>query len=94
MQVLTRNKMVSGMSLEWKQDTGFCESCVEGESNRLPFQHSSRKRADHSFELIHSDVCRKIGTLSLGGGEYFVTFIDDHTRHVWVYILKHKHGVF
>ena len=29
-QVLTRNKMVSGMDLEWKQETGFCESCVEG----------------------------------------------------------------
>lgn len=23
------------------------------------------------------------------GWEYFVTFINDHTRHVWVYILKH-----
>lgn len=38
-------------------------------------------------------VCGKIGTL-LGGGEYFVTFIDDCTRHVWVYILKHKDEVF
>jgi hypothetical protein len=94
MQVLTRNKMVSGMDLEWKQETGFCESCVEGKSHRLPFQHSSGKRADHPLELIHSDVCGKIGTQSLGGGEYFVTFIDDHTRHVWVYILKHKHEVF
>ena len=32
----------------------------------------------------------KIGTQSLGGGEYFVTFVDDHTHHVWIYILKHK----
>ena len=23
-----------------------------------------------------------------------VTFLDDHTRHVWVYILKHKGEVF
>ena len=35
-------------------------------------------------------MCGKIGTQSLGGGEYFVTFVDDHTQHVWVYILKHK----
>ena len=49
---------------------------------------------ENPLELIHSDVCGKIGTQSLGGGEYFVTFIDDHTRHVWVYILKHKHEVF
>ena len=39
-------------------------------------------------------MCGKIGTQSLGGGEYFVTFVDDHTRHVWVYILKHKGEVF
>ena len=36
----------------------------------------------------------KIGTKSLGGGEYFVTFLDDHTRYIWVYILKHKGEVF
>ena len=59
----------------------------------MPFQLSTVKRADHPLELIHSDVCGKIGTQSLGGGEYFVTFVDDHTRHVWVYILKHKSEV-
>ena len=94
MQALTRNKMVSGMDLEWKQESGFCESYVEGKSHRLPFQHSTGNRADHPLELIHSDVCGKIGTRSLGGGEYFVTFVDDYTRHVWVYILKHKDEVF
>ena len=51
------------------------------------------KRADHPLELIHRDVCGKIGTQLLGGGEYFVMFVDDHTRHVWVYILKHKSEV-
>ena len=30
----------------------------------------------------------------LGGGEFFVIFVDDYTRHVWVYILKHKCEVF
>ena len=40
--------------------------------------------------MIHCDVCGKIGTSSLGGGDYFITFVDDHMRHVWIYILKHK----
>lgn len=94
MKALTKNKMVSGMDLEWKHESSFCESCVEGKSHRLPFQHSTGRRTNHPLELIHSDVCGKIGTRSLGGGEYFVTFVDDHTRHVWVYILKHKDEVF
>ena len=29
-------------------------------------------------------------TKSLGGAQYFVTFIDDATRYVWVYFLKRK----
>ena len=67
---------------------------MEGKSHRLPFQQSTGKRADHPLEVIHSDVCGKIGTRSLGGCEYFITFVDDRTRHVWVYILKHESEVF
>ena len=37
------------------------------------------------------DVCGKIGTKSFGGGEHFVTFLDDHTHHIRMSIyLKHK----
>ncbi len=31
---------------------------------------------------------------SLSGAQYFVTFIDDCTRYVWVFFLKHKSEVF
>ena len=31
---------------------------------------------------------------SLGGAEYFLTFIDDKTRYVWVYCLQHKDQIF
>ena len=94
MQELARNEMVEGIDFDEKIEFGFCECCIEGNSHRLPFQSSTVKRANHSLELVHSDVCGKIGTKSLGGGEYFVTFVDDHTRHVWVYVLKHKSEVF
>ena len=33
-------------------------------------------------------------SLSLGGASYFVTFIDDYSRKVWVYPLKRKDEVF
>ena len=35
-----------------------------------------------------------MSTESLGGAEYFLTFIDDSTRYVWIYPLKHKNEVF
>ena len=46
------------------------------------------------YAPVHSDVCGKLNTKSLGGAEYFLTFIDDSTRYVWVYPLKHKDEVF
>ena len=46
------------------------------------------------LSLVHSDVCGKMSTKSLGGAEYFVTFIDDKSRMVWVYPIKTKDQVF
>jgi hypothetical protein len=31
---------------------------------------------------------------SIGGKSYFVTFIDDHSRKVWVYFLRQKSEVY
>ena len=91
---LAKRNMVKGLSIDKKEVTSLYESCVLGKGHRLPFQSSSSKRAEHPLELVHTDVCGKIGSQSLAGGEYFVSFIDDHTRHVWIYILKHKSEVF
>jgi transposase InsO family protein len=33
-------------------------------------------------------------TVSFGGSSYFVTFIDDYSRKVWVYVIKRKVDVF
>ena len=39
------------------------------------------------LEIIHSDVWTT-KTRSIGGCNYYVSFIDDHTRKVWVYFMK------
>ena len=88
LKLLVKNSMVNGLDCDYSQELDFCESCTEGKSHRSPFQSSTSKRAVQVLELVHSDVCGKIGARSLGGGEYFVTFIDDHTRYAWIYILK------
>ena len=33
-------------------------------------------------------------TMSISGYKYYGTFIDDHTRKVWVYFMKQKSEVF
>ena len=94
MQELARSKMVKGKDFDEKHEFGFCEPCIHSKSHRLPFQSSTTKKSNHPLDLVHGDVCGKIGTKFLGGGEYFVAFLDGHTRYIWVYILKHKGEVF
>lgn len=72
----------------------FCENCLEGKQARTPFPHQSQNRAEEMLELVHTDVCGKINAKSLSESEYFLTFVDDRTRYVWVYPLKHKSDVF
>ena len=76
------------------KEINFCESCATGKLHRNKFPTRSGKRSTEPLGLVHSDVCGKIDLLSLSGAEYFLTFIDESTRYVWVYILKHKSEVF
>ena len=46
------------------------------------------------LELAHTNVWGPAQVSSLDGSHYYVTFIDDVTREVWVYFLKHKSNVF
>ncbi|KAK8921738.1 hypothetical protein KSP39_PZI020142 [Platanthera zijinensis] len=71
----------------------FCETCVLGKQHRVKFV-TSTQRSKQALEYIHSDVWGPAPEPSLGGVRYFVTFIDDFSRKVWIYFLKHKSEVF
>ena len=89
--------MVSGMNLGKTTSNVLplaCEGCVEGKQARQPFPTDGGTRASKILELVHSDVCGPMKTLSMGGARYFLTFIDDFSRKVWVYVLKSKNEVF
>ena len=47
-----------------------------------------------TLELIHSDVCGPIPSISLSGYEYYVSFVNDYSRNTWIYFLKTKDEVF
>jgi transposase InsO family protein len=46
------------------------------------------------LDLVHIDICGPIFTRSLGGALYFVTFVEDATRKVWVYPIKQNGDVY
>ncbi|KAH9647652.1 hypothetical protein KPL70_025267 [Citrus sinensis] len=75
------------------EELDFCEDCVFGKSTRHNFKHSTSKSIG-ILDYIHSDLWGPAQTSSLGGNSYFLSIIDDYSRRVWVYALKHKDQVF
>lgn len=53
----------------------------------------SKRRSNHRLELIHSDLCGPMEQRSIGGSRYFLTFIDDYSRYLYIYMLEHKDQV-
>jgi len=45
------------------------------------------------LDLVHSDLCGPMSVSSVGGAKYFLTFIDDHSRKIYIYFLKNKSEV-
>ena len=75
-----------------KQTEFHCEICALSKHVRnsyIPRMH----RSPDMFDLIHSDVWGPSPVVSLSGHRYYVTFIDDHTRCTWVYLLRKKSEV-
>ena len=71
-----------------------CEGCAMGKQHRLPFSTKTATSSTKLLELIHSDVCGPMNIPSIGGSRYFVTFIDDFSRYVTVYMMEKKSEVF
>ncbi len=71
-----------------------CETCIEGKHQRTYFPKDEVIRASKLLELVHSDVCGLMKTTFHGEARYFVTFIDDFSRKIHVYLLKEKGEVF
>ena len=46
------------------------------------------------LELVHMDLWGPAPVAPLGGSRYYITFIDDSGKKVWVYLLKSKFNVF
>ncbi|KAK9062516.1 hypothetical protein SSX86_019703 [Deinandra increscens subsp. villosa] len=76
--------------LSMNSKTKVCDSCCKAKHTRLPFPLSSIKTTN-CFDLVHCDIWGKYRTPSLSGANYFLTIVDDFSRAVWVFLLKHKH---
>jgi hypothetical protein len=70
-----------------------CEKCQLGKQAKHPFLVQTTHVSSKPLEMIDLDVWTT-KTNSIGRCRYYESSIDDHTRKVWVYIMKHKGEVF
>ncbi|MCH84599.1 retrovirus-related pol polyprotein from transposon tnt 1-94, partial [Trifolium medium] len=47
-------------------------------------------RANSALGVIHSDICGPFENPTLAGNKYFITFVDEYTRMIWLYTIKLK----
>ena len=67
-------------------DFDTCVDCTKGKQT-----DKSKKGANRSstiLEIIHSDIC--CPDMDTYGQKYFITFIDDYSRFMYLYMLHSK----
>ena len=73
---------------------GVCSSCVLGKHHWDIFDKRASWHASALLQLVRSDLCGPLPKVLFFGFKYFLTFIDDYSRHTWVFFLKLKSEVF
>jgi GAG-pre-integrase domain/Integrase core domain len=66
----------------------FCKDCIQAKAHVLSFSLSSS--TNKPLELVHSDLWGPSPIVSYNGYKYYVSFIDDYSRFIWIYFLKNK----
>ena len=63
-------------------DFGTCVDCIKGKQTNKSTKGA--KRSSEILEIIHIDICGPFATPCLNGQRYFISFIDDHTRYMYL----------
>ena len=66
-----------------------CEICQLSKQVRSHFPIQPYKESS-PFSMIHSDIWGPSRIKNVTGTRWFVSFIDDHTRLTWVFLMKEK----
>lgn len=89
--ILHKETLLSGMK---QCKLKFCEYCVFDKLARFAFDdgvHSSQ----YILDYIHFDVWNiLLLSFSQSWNIYYLTFVDDYSRFVWIYFMQHKYEIF
>lgn len=83
---LKNQKMVDGLELMTTPNSATkpCVPCLEGRQHRTPFPEGEKRPAG-VLDLVHSDVCGKMGNPSLSKAEYCHIYRRTLTLHLGIF---------
>ncbi|KAI0502572.1 hypothetical protein KFK09_017526 [Dendrobium nobile] len=71
----------------------FCISCNMAKSHKLPF-NKNHTTSPHAFYLVHAVVWGPALQPSINGFKYYIIFIDDFSKFLWLYLMNSKQETF
>ena len=81
--LLALRNIVIGLLVLHMDHYGVCKGCALGKNTKGSFSNSE-SRSKEILDPVHSELCRPMIVSSLGGYNYYVTFIDDYSRKAWI----------
>ncbi|KAI3668905.1 hypothetical protein L6452_40122 [Arctium lappa] len=90
LEILRKRKLIA---VDTPTSLDFCSECVSGKQTRVSFG-AGKHNTNGILDYVHTDVWGPSSTHSLSGSKYYVTFIDDFSHKLWVYVIKLKSDVF
>ncbi|KAL2238396.1 UNVERIFIED_CONTAM: Retrovirus-related Pol polyprotein from transposon TNT 1-94 [Sesamum indicum] len=79
------------------ENLDFCDDCVLGKYHKVHFPTPSQSLPSMSsciLDYVHADVWGPSSVPTHGGNRYFLSIIDNYSRKVFVFLMKHKSEVF
>ena len=63
-----------------------CVDCIKGKQTNK--SKKGAKRSSNLLEIIHTNIC--CPDMDASSPKYFITFIDDYSRYMYLYLLRTK----
>ena len=94
---MAENSSISGMKITpgGRDVSTSCADCPLGKQIRAPLTTTVNKQPTKALERVHTDLSGPWKVATCGRQCYYLlSFVDDSSRYVWIYLLKKKSEVF
>jgi hypothetical protein len=73
-------------------NSNYCINCIKG-TYAKQVKKGEAKRSAGILEIIHTDICGLFSIKYMDGFDSFITFTDDFSRYVYIYLIKEQSEV-